>query len=227
MTQHCFHNGEFDNHIEPCAEKLLEFSFDHGKENGINCLSLSIALTECLLGLGICARAMSIMPMSPYDRDNHVVCEVYARDLGKWIMVDPTYGGYITDEQGNILNLMEMRECLSNRQTLCYSENYNYNGDKVDPEWLTIYYAKDLFYLQCDKIQGYHTSKMENNPRLTFAPIGFDAKEHMKNHLDFVMDEHKDDKSWDESFRQRIFQRLDAVSLCYQHPKILYQEPKS
>ncbi len=33
------------------------------------------------------------------------------------------------------------------------------------------------------------------------------------------MDEHKDDKSWDESFRQRIFQRLDAVSLCYQHPK--------
>lgn len=70
------------------------------------------------------------------------------------IMVDPTYGGYITDEQGNILNLMEMRECLSNRQTLCYSENYNYNGDKVDPEWLTVYYAKDLFYLQCDKIQG-------------------------------------------------------------------------
>ena len=59
MTQHCFHNGEFDNHIEPCAEKLLEFSFDHGKENGINCLSLSIALTECLLGLGICARAMT------------------------------------------------------------------------------------------------------------------------------------------------------------------------
>lgn len=227
MTQHCFHNGEFDNHIEPCAEKLLEFSFDHGKENGINCLSLSIALTECLLGLGICARAMSIMPMSPYDRDNHVVCEAYARDLGKWIMVDPTYGGYITDEQGDILNLMEMRKCLSNRQTLCYSENYNYNGDKVDPEWLTIYYAKDLFYLQCDKIQGYHTSKMENNPRLTFAPIGFDAKEHIKNHLDFVMDEHKDDKSWDESFRQRIFQRLDAVSLCYQHPKILYQEPKS
>ena len=90
--------------------------------------------TLSFLGLGICARAMSIMPMSPYDRDNHVVCEAYARDLGKWIMVDPTYGGYITDEQGNILNLMEMRECLSNRQTLCYSKNYNYNGDKVDPE---------------------------------------------------------------------------------------------
>lgn len=117
----------------PVQKSCSNFSFDQGKENGINCLSLSIALTECLLGLGICARAMSIMPMSPYDRDNHVVCEAYARDLGKWIMVDPTYGGYITDEQGNILNLMEMRECLSNRQTLCYSENYNYNGDKVDP----------------------------------------------------------------------------------------------
>ena len=43
------------------------------------------------------------MPMSLGDRDNHVVCEAYARDLGKWIMVDPTYGGYITDETGKYL----------------------------------------------------------------------------------------------------------------------------
>ena len=42
MTQHCFHNGEFDNHIEPCAEKLLEFSFDHGKKT---------ASTACLCPL--------------------------------------------------------------------------------------------------------------------------------------------------------------------------------
>lgn len=227
MTQHCFHDGAFNNCIEPCAEKLLEFSFDQGKEHGMNCLSLSTALTECLLGLGIRARTMFIIPMSPYDLDNHVVCEAYARDLGKWIMVDPTYGGYITDENGTILNLMEMRNRLSERQKLYYSENYNYNGESIDHEWLTIYYAKDLFFLQCYQTQGYCSSKIENNLRLTFAPLGFDAKAHAETHAKASFDHFHGDSNQDNDARQQLIQRINSIPLCYQHPNTPYQETLS
>ncbi len=226
MTQHCFHNGNYDNHIEPCAEKLLEFSFDQGIENGINCLSLSISLTECLLGLGLRARTMTMMPMSPYDSDNHVVCEAYAKDLGKWIMVDPTYGGYVTDEQGTILNLMEMRTLLSNRQKIVYCKNYNYNGQPVDPEWLTAYYAKDLFFLQCSQIQGYHTSNQASNERLTFAPVGLDVQTFSQAHLDFVLERSGKEPAEIEALRQRIQKRISETVILYQHPDTLYQEQK-
>lgn len=223
MTRHCFHNGNYDNHIEPCAEKLLKFSFDQGEKNGINCLSLSTALTECLLGLGLYARTMSIMPMSPYDADNHVVCEAYAGDLGKWIMVDPTYGGYITDEQGTILNLMEMRERLANCQEIHYSSNYNYNGQPVDTAWLSVYYAKDLFYLQCYQIQGYHSSDRAENLRLTFAPVGMDVQAQAADHLQFTLDRFYSDPQQREAAYQRISKRMSSIILAYQHPDTLYQ----
>ena len=49
----------------------------------------------------------------------------------------------------------------------------------------------------------------------------------MKNHLDFVMDEHKDDKSWDESSVQRI-SSVWMLSLCVTSiQKFCIQEPKS
>lgn len=224
MDKHCFHNGYFGNNVERCGEKLLEYSFDQGKEHGINCYSLSIALTECLLGLGIRARTMFIMPMSPYDGDNHVVCEAYASDLHKWIMIDPTYGGYLTDKDGTILNLMEIRELLSNREEIFFSENYNYNGDKADFEWLKVYYAKDLFYLQCHQIQGYHTDDLQGNTMLTFAPRGFDVKQCSLANLEYRIKEMKKRGMAIDDAMEQYVQRRRSTSIDYQNPNILYQE---
>ena len=223
IALHCFHNGEFDNHIEPCADKLLEFSFDKDKEHGINCLNLSITLAECLLGLGIKARAMSIMPMSPYDRDNHVVCEAYASDLNKWIMVDPTYGGYVTDENGTILNLLELRNLLADLKTPVYC-GYQYNGGEVNFEFLTAYYAKDLYFLECSQIQGYRSKTAPNNPRLIFAPVGFDAKNWLAASLQESLNRlEKAGKATDE-LRRKFAERLNSYAPIAQNINILYQE---
>ncbi|MDR1689800.1 MAG: hypothetical protein LBS21_14520 [Clostridiales bacterium] len=56
---------------------LLEYAFDKGAENGINCACLAKILSECLLAVGLPAKQVFIMPCSPYDGDNHVVTQVY------------------------------------------------------------------------------------------------------------------------------------------------------
>ena len=103
------HSSWYDNHVPCNALDLLEYSF--GKpDQGINCLNKSKTLAECCLALGIYARRVSIMPFSPYDFDNHVVTEIYDRELKKWIMLDATTDGYFVDENKTPLSLLEMQE---------------------------------------------------------------------------------------------------------------------
>ena len=103
------HGSWYDNHVPCNALDLLEYSFDK-PDQGINCLNKSKILAECCLALGIYARRVSIMPFSPYDFDNHVVTEIYDRELKKWIMLDATTDGYFVDENKTPLSLLEMQE---------------------------------------------------------------------------------------------------------------------
>ncbi len=220
LSKHCFHNGHSVINGRLCAENLLEYSFDRGEKHGINCRCLSITLTECLLALGIRARTMYMMPMSPYDTDNHVVCEAFAADLGKWIMVDPTYGGYLLDQNNTILNLMELRSMLANQEPIHLSENFNYNGQKVNLEEKTIYYAKDLFFLHCCKIQGYCSNADDNhtlNPSLTFAPVGFDAALFFLTRYEMAKTHSLNSKQ-----TEYIQNKINSIHIVYQDPKILY-----
>lgn len=91
------HKGNYDNHIDCNALSLLEYCYNK-KNVGINCLNKSKILEECCLAIGIYARRVSIRPYSPYDFDNHVVTEIFDRDVNKWIMLDCTNDGYCIDE---------------------------------------------------------------------------------------------------------------------------------
>jgi hypothetical protein len=108
VCEHIRHFGSYDNHVPMNALDLLEYAYDQGEEQGINCLNLSYILTECLLSIGVPARTVGIMPFSPYDADNHVVTHAYIADLGKWVMLDPTWSSYFKDTDGNILDLFEI-----------------------------------------------------------------------------------------------------------------------
>ncbi|MCL2573313.1 MAG: transglutaminase-like domain-containing protein [Defluviitaleaceae bacterium] len=113
ISANIYHIGNFKNHVKNTAMDLFNYSFDKGEENGINCLALSTALTECLLAIGIKARTVFIMPFSPYDFDNHVVCEAWVEKYGKWIMFDPTYNLYALHD-GEPLSILETRKLLAN-----------------------------------------------------------------------------------------------------------------
>jgi len=121
LSKNCYHNENCDNNGDLNPINLLKFSFQKGKEFGINCRCLSTILTECLLSLGFMARTMYIMPFSPYDYDNHVVTHVFINDLKKWIMLDPTYSCYVMDREKNPLNIFEIRELLANQDYIVFN----------------------------------------------------------------------------------------------------------
>ncbi len=169
------HSSWYDNHVPCNALDLLEYSLGN-PEHGINCLNKSKILQECCLALGIYARRVSIMPFSPYDFDNHVVTEIYDRQLQKWVMLDPTTDGYFVDENKTPLSLLEMRHNFANEKFVTFLHS---NDDLSDVEKLknkyvadNSYICKNLFYIYADKISTFGVI----GDTLAFVPVGYSIK---------------------------------------------------
>lgn len=186
LSNNVYHDGSSFVQVEHNALALLEYSFKKGKDFGINCCNLSIILAECCLALGLKARAVYIMPFSPYDGDNHVVCEVWVSELNKWIMLDPTYNSYVMDINGSILNTYELRTVLANREKVVFSESLNYNGNyNQDKDEIIEYYAKDLFYFSCAEIHTFNSQRLKSNRHMFFVPTGYDVKRAILANTDY------------------------------------------
>lgn len=140
-----YHNGSYQNNVKKNALDLLNYGFKGDESRSLNCADMSIILTECCLALGLKARTITLMPFSPYDFDNHVVSNVYIRELNKWVILDPTYGLYFKDEFDKPLSLFEIRSKLANLEEIFFNEEVNHNGDEVNYEQLIEYYSKDFF----------------------------------------------------------------------------------
>jgi hypothetical protein len=184
ISSNIFHYGNYRNHVENTAMKLFEYSFGKGVENGINCRSLSLALAECLLAVGINARTIYIMPFSPYDFDNHVVCEAWIERLGKWVMLDPSYNLYVFHE-GIYLSVLEFRELLANQTAVMINERANYNNDPINKEELVSYYAKDLFRFMVSDTQGSNSEDIDGRKMINITPIGYDVKNFTLANIDY------------------------------------------
>lgn len=107
--------SEFNEKLN--AANILEFSRKNHKT--VNCLCHATVLTEVLLSLGFVARKISCLPIDIVPFDNHVVTVVFIESLHKWIMLDPSMSCYITDKDGNILSLPEIRYNLINNKKIC------------------------------------------------------------------------------------------------------------
>lgn len=188
------HEPQFLNDIPCNALSLLEYSFNN-EEHGINCLNKSKILEECCLALGIYARRVSMMPYSPYDLDNHVVCEIYDEQLNKWIMLDPSSDGYVIDDQKIPLSLLEMREkCLQNEfMTFVLSNQKLTDLQKLKHQHLEInaYYCKNLFYFLVDDVCQFG----EPHQKYVIAPQGYHVLDNRIKNLEYriqLFDNHQD-----------------------------------
>ena len=177
LCEHTYHVGDYDNHVPMNALDLLEYAYDTGAEQGLNCLNLSYILTECLLSLGIPARTVGLMPFSPYDADSHVVTHAYIAELGKWIMLDPTFSSYFKDAAGNILDLVELRNSIIDDKDVFLNDEFSYNGEKLITNdyrvrHYKLYMAKNLFYFSIGEISGF--GKENEGRDVKICPAGFD-----------------------------------------------------
>lgn len=183
VNKYVRHRGDYDNSDTQDAISLLNLTYK--KDFAVNCLSMSIILSECLLSVGVKSRVMYMMPQSETDRDSHVVVEAYVSEWGKWIMADPTYGSYCLDSNGNILNLWEIRKMIANDRDYYFSDTINYNGIIVkDIENVQEYYEKNLFFLRCRSAQGFGQHREYKN-MLEIAPLGFDVHSRMVKNLQY------------------------------------------
>ena len=182
------HQGDFSltSNIDFNSISLLNYALWDG-EHGINCVCKAKILVECCLSLGIFARSIGLYPNSPFDTDNHVVAEIYDCKRKKWIMLDPTSGGYFTDGN-NPLSCLEMREnfALNAGGSIVLSRQKSFNLEKLNEKNVSwnFYYAKNCYYMTVETVSVFG----KNDVGLAYLlPIGFDCKANRKNNADFML----------------------------------------
>ena len=200
------HSSWYDNSIKCNALRLLEYSLNN-PNHGINCLNKSKILEECCLAIGIYARRVGIMPYSPFDFDNHVVTEIYDRNLKKWIMLDPTTNGYFIDEKMNPLSLLEMRNKFANDEKITFITSKDKllieNFEKYYDKYIEVnsYICKNLFYFTIDQDSTFGVT----NRTLQFAPKGFSIKNKTLKNLKYRCDHLPEGlEEWQEMYFSQI-----------------------
>lgn len=209
VSNHMYHKGDYVGTKGYNSLDLLNYSFDKGIQCGINCVGLATILSECLLSIGLKARSVFLMPCSPYDGDNHVVTHVFIKEMNKWVILDPTYNAYFTNEQGLCLSLLELRNHLANQKAVFFNKEAKYNdvilNENTTQENIE-YFAKNLFYFQTSEIStfGYDLETRF----ITLCPQGYDPKQMRLCNIEYRINKYgnsKDAQKWMEEIKQEKY----------------------
>jgi len=211
VSCHIYHKGNYSGSTSRNALDLLNSAFNKGSEHGINCVCLSVILTECLLAIGIKAKTVFIMPCSPYDGDNHCVTQAYITGINKWVMLDPTLNAYFTNQQEDYLSLLELRNCLANHEPVFFNKEAKYNDDTWTDETAKDnieYFAKNLFYFQTHETHTFYTFEAPSNRFITLSPQGYDPKQVGLSNIDYRIKTYGDNpnmQAWKEGAEKEEF----------------------
>ena len=171
------HDGSNQAFAELDAIDLYNYYKATGK--GVNCRQLAISLCEMYLSMGIPARYVTCMPADSLDYECHVINTVWSSQLQKWLYIDPTMDAWVTDENGTLLSIAEVRERLINDQSLvlCETANWNHESQQTKEYYLETYMAKNLYYFVCKKLNRFNPESVyrDNDPEgdVRLIPVGF------------------------------------------------------
>ena len=171
------HDGSNQAFAELDAIDLYNYYKATGK--GVNCRQLAISLCEMYLSMGIPARYVTCMPADSLDYECHVINTVWSSQLQKWLYIDPTMDAWVTDENGTLLSIAEVRERLINDQplVLCETANWNHESQQTKEYYLETYMAKNLYYFVCKKLNRFNpeSAYRDNDPEgdVRLIPVGF------------------------------------------------------
>lgn len=170
------HDGSHGNPKMMNAIALAEACKDGSR--GLNCRGLATVLNECYLAMGFRSRFVTCMPKI-FINDCHVINAVYSVTLDKWVWVDPTDNAWVTDENGVMLSIAEVRERLRDGRPLVLNETANWNNKKkiIKEEYLESYMAKNLYCIFCSDRSEFGTEVYDKSkPDLKYTylcPEGF------------------------------------------------------
>jgi hypothetical protein len=99
--------------------------------------------------------------------------------LGKWIWIDAMYQAYLSDENGNLLSIQEVRERLINNKPVIVNDDYHLNSltatDYGADDYLNNYMAKNLFRF-CSTTDSKAYEKYSQWTILNLYPVGYNPK---------------------------------------------------
>ncbi len=170
------HDGS--NGIPNVRRSAIELYEACKKENrGLNCRGLAIILSELYMAMGYPARFVTCQSKAyDIDSDCHVICMVWSKQLNKWLWMDPSFAAFVSDENGNLLSIAEVRERLQTGKPLVLNEdaNWNHRQKQTKEYYLETYMAKNLYYLSCYLNNGANSEG--NSVYVTLQPKGCSAR---------------------------------------------------
>lgn len=158
----------------PCDRNSLAMidSCANGR-NTLNCRGMAIFLNECLLSMGIPSMYVTCMPKVLLS-DCHVINAVWSSQLGRWLWMDPSFNAWISDEQGNLLGIREVRQRLRQGLPLVLNpEASHYDDGPTEKSWYLDYYmTKNLYAIEANVHNVYGA---ENSDKLKNGTVQFIA----------------------------------------------------
>lgn len=141
-----------------------------------NCWIMAMCLNEALLSIGIKSKYVKGFRKWDNETQYHVFVAAWSRRLKKWIFLDPTYGSYVSDENGQLLSPAEIRYRLINELPMILNEDADYNGDKsYAATYLSQYLAPNMYYLSANTISQHETEGPSSHIQgdwVTLVPTG-------------------------------------------------------
>ncbi len=163
------------------AFTLIHLAKDEHKQ--INCYMKTVILNEIFLAMGWPSRWTHLLPHSREEETSHFVTSVYSRTLGRWILMDPDFGVYVTDEKGVILGVAEIRHRLIAGEPLevkgldtsesalerTWGDVQNF-FQGVDYPW---FLSAFIFKIQCPQVSRFNQRSMPDKVYFELLPDGY------------------------------------------------------
>ncbi len=148
----------------------------------INCYMKSVILNEVYLAMGWPSRQTHLLPSEKEEEASHYITSVYAWSLGKWIMMDPDMGAYVTDEEGTILGVAQIRSRVIVGRPLRVKDLDDAGRfERARNEWSNftrgvdyLWFLSDfLFKIQCPQRSVFNLAAEPNRVRFELLPDGY------------------------------------------------------
>ena len=149
----------------------------------MNCYLKTVILNEVYLAMGFESRQTHLWPAEKEDEESHYITSVYSRTLGRWILMDPDFGVYATDDQGAILGVAEIRSRLIAGRPVAVrpvdpppsflARVWSNVQDFVDGTSYLWYLQKNLFKIECPQNSLFNLAAVPNRVHFQLIPDGY------------------------------------------------------
>jgi hypothetical protein len=171
------------------------YEYDRQTHNGLNCRMVATLANELYLAAGFKARFVTCMPADTLWQEAHVINAVWSHDKAKWLWMDSAFGAFVTDEQGELLSVPEVRDRIIREEPMIINEGEKTVSGIERAYYIDKYMAKNLFWFGIQAEYRFNTESIR--PRvggMMLTPPGFEVWSSQAQWYEYVT--HNLDQFW-------------------------------